>query len=264
MEKSYPAWPVAAIRRFLDYVEQNERLLHLSMQGISQLQALPGIVEAIANFEQGGPQERGEKNRVSLDLSKTIASFAQNEVTSGFPLLHAHTLIGTWGAFEAAIEDTLVSFLLNKPELLQQESFAKLRIPLADFELLEREERMRFLIAELERSQGFGRKIGIEKCEALLEPLGLSGPVDRDIKKDVREMNHVRNVLVHRASIADRRLIEGCPWLNLKTGELISVKHEDLVRYERALCTYVTALIYRILARLGVPPDVPSCSPLVP
>ncbi len=35
------------------------------------------------------------------------------------------------GAFEAAMEDTLVKILLNEPKLLKNQAFTKIKIPLA-------------------------------------------------------------------------------------------------------------------------------------
>jgi hypothetical protein len=56
-----------------------------------------------------------------------------------------------WGAFEAAVEDTVVNLLMNESDFLQNEAFAKVRVPLAEFEALENEERMRRLVDEVGR-----------------------------------------------------------------------------------------------------------------
>ena len=92
----------------------------------------------------------------------------------------------------------------------------------------------------------------MDGSEYLLGLLGLSGPVEENLKKTIWEMNHIRNVLVHRASCADVRLVEACPWLGLKVGEPVIVKHEALERYGSALVEYTM----QIARRLGKHYDV--------
>ena len=43
-------------------------------------------------------------------------------------------------------------------------------------------------------------------------------------------MHDIRNVLVHRASKADRRIDEGCPWMKLTMGQQIVVNTEMFMR----------------------------------
>jgi hypothetical protein len=144
---------------------------------------------------------------------------------------------------------------MNEPELLQKEAFAKVKIPLADFEVLEKEERMRLLVEEIDRSQNLGRKHGVERFEGLLERFDLSGSVNAEIKRDVWEMNHVRNVLVHRRSLADRRLVQACPWMGLKVGSKVVITHKALYRYAHALYLYVINIHYRLGDKYGVDLD---------
>jgi len=73
----------------------------------------------------------------------------------------------------------------------------------------------------------------------LLELFDLSGTVDGEIKKVMWEMHHVRNVIVHRASCADDRIVEACPWMNLKRGQHIEIKRTMLPRYQKALFLYL-------------------------
>jgi len=246
-----PDYALDPLEAFIAYIKESDRLLHVSMRGISALRGMPRAIEVLAAV-RSGDESRSEEDGSSLARAKADAAFAEKECEAEFPLLHAHTLVGDWGAFEAAVEDMVVGLLLNEPELLQSEALAKVRIPLAEFETLEKDERMRLLISELERNQGLGRKQGVDSFEALLERVGLSGSVDAEIRKVVWEMHHVRNVIVHRGSLADRRLVKGCPWLGLKVGDKVAVTHESLGRYAEGLCSYVIALVYRLGVRYDV------------
>ena len=224
----------------------------MSMQGIGALRGMPGLIKALKAFPSHEDQEATSEVHVTLEEATRHAEFAQKEFDAGFPLLHAHTLVGLWGALEVAIDDLLVGILTNEPILLQSDFFAKMRVPLADFEMLEKEERMRLLIRELGRTPGAGRKQGVDQFEALLSHFALSGNVERQVKQDIREINHVRNVIVHRGSLADRTLTEGCPWMNLKIGDKVLVTPVSFRRYSHALESYVLEITYRVGYRYGV------------
>jgi hypothetical protein len=289
MATDIPDYAAEPLRGFLAYWKESMRLLHLSMQGISMLRGMPTLVEVLGTIdskrsthgtvddEMAGMAPFAEKfgtinsrqdagdvdaevtrksdTTLSLERAKEDAAFAQKEFDTGFPLLHAHTLVGCWSALEAAIEDMVVGMLLNEPELLQTDSLARVRIPLAEFEALEKEERIRLLVSELGRGQGLGSKHGIDSFDALLERIGLSGSVDAETKQTAWEMHHVRNVIVHRNSLADRQLVKGCPWMGLKVGDKVVVTHQSLGRYGAALCSYVLAISYRLGTRYGVDVD---------
>lgn len=221
------------------------------MQGISTLRGMPNLIKALRPWQPPG-ESRADKKRISLKRAQNYATFAEKEITSGFPLLHAHTLVGAWGALEAAIEDMLVGLLMNEPELLQGGAFARIRISLADFQTLDKEDRMRLVLEEVGRGHGTATKHGVDTFESILDHFSLSGAVGPKIKKNIWEMNHVRNVIVHRASVADRRLVASCPWMKLAIGDKVLIRHEILHRYIHALYEYVRLIVHRLAKRYDV------------
>src|ERR1700731_2179596 len=178
MSKRVPEYALQTMKDGLSYVNEAERLLQMSIKGVSGLRGMPSIIEVLAKVEAMDPDDGQPKHRFPIEQANEFAQFAQKEIDSGFPLLHAHTLVGIWGAFEAGVEDMLVGILINEPELLQDQAFGKVRISLAEFEVLDKEDRMRLLLEELARAQGTTRKQGVDKFEALLDRFQLSGPLD--------------------------------------------------------------------------------------
>jgi hypothetical protein len=212
-----PEYASKPLQSFLSYQQECSRLFECSMRGMSLL----------------------------LDTPDPEATFVKQECLNDFPLLHAHTLVGCWGAFEAAMEDLGIGLLMNEPRWLQNEAFPKLKIPLAEFEILEKDERMRLLIQELQRSQ---YKRGTASFEHVLNQFQLSGKVDPRIKQTIWEMLNVRNVIIHRGSVADRR-VERCPWMELQIGQPVVVTHSMLASYADALSWYVRLLIEQLSER---------------
>jgi hypothetical protein len=145
--------------------------------GISVAKAIPEVMETMGKMVL--QDELSDPNKVDLHLPtiEEVAAFAAQELEAGFPWMHAHTLVAFWRALEVGIEYMTVGMFMNEPLLLQNETFSKLRIPLAEFEMLEQEERMRVLVVEAERGSGLGRRQGVDAFEGLLQHLGLSGEV---------------------------------------------------------------------------------------
>ena len=257
MAKSFPRYIADPLYGFLEYLHETTRLLHMSMRVISRHMALPNTIKVLRDTDntQYSVEEaarRKEEYVEELKAAKDSAEFAEKEIKNGFPLLNAHALVGLWGAIDSAVEDALVGTLMHEPDLLRSEAFARLRIPLAEFETLERDERMRLLVQELRRGQPPDQAQGVEALERLLSHIGLSGDVSPKTKKAMWEMQNVRNVIVHRGSIADRRLIKHCPWLGLKVGDEVKVPHTAIHKYDAALHDY----LYTIIKRLAVKYDV--------
>jgi hypothetical protein len=231
-------------RRLLKYFEDANGLLVLCMNGISTITKTVPLVKAL--MDQSPNIDSDEKEK-SVNKARIRAELAQSEIDKGFPLLHANTLVGTWGALESTIIDFLIIWLINEPTALKREEFSKIKIILAEYETLEAEERMRFLINELERSLRSKFKDGISRFEAILSIFDLSGEVDENIRKTLYEMFHIRNVIVHRASIADRKFIKACPWLGYSIGDSVRVSHDDWSqRYLPAVVEYSAQIIERV------------------
>src|SRR6266571_9297408 len=253
--REYAAQPLS---RFLEYWEDSRRLLEVSMTGMSALKDIAVVLEQVrlfvAKIGLGSPNTSQKDLLSNLQKAERDAAYSQKEIDAGFPLLHAHTLVGAWGALEAAIEDMLVGILLNEPRHLQDPSLGKIRIPLAEFEALEKEDRMRLLIEEIRRNNPSGRKNGNVTFESLLERFLLSGPVNADISRDIWEANQVRNVIVHRNSIADRHLVKSCPWMKMNIGDKVIITSQQIDRYGHALCEYVATILRRLEVRYGVDP----------
>lgn len=233
------------LARLGEYITEADRLLTLCMAGFGTLSQMAPLAEALEDLEGLSGDSESREGRDMEDIHQR-AAFAQAEIDRGFPLLHAHTLVGAWGALESTILDFMVAWLLVNPAVLQRPDFKKVKIPLADFEALDREERMRYVVDTVERDAGTQFKAGVTRFEGLLALIGLSGPVDDDTRKHLHEAFQLRNVIVHRAAIADRRFVEACPQLGYKVGEKVVISHEAWLKYRNAIYRYATAVIRRV------------------
>lgn len=255
MADRVPAYAIAPLKAFLKYLVSTMQFLDLGVRGISILTGMPALVERLAvPVRDNNPHEwKEEEYQANLKKARETAAFAEAESKSGHPFFHEFVLVGLWGAMEAMIEDLVVALISNEPSLLGNEHFSKIKIPLADYETLDKEQRMRFLVNEVQRTLRTNQRQGVNAFEPLLDCVGLSGEVTEGAKKSFWEMNHFRNVIVHHRSEADRILVAACPWFGLKVGQRISVTAENMNHYTTMLAGYGLDMVVRLGKRYDVP-----------
>ena len=252
MQNSQMRWARVPFDHFIQFVQETHRILLMSMRGISGLQAMPGLIRALAPVEACARDQQVESHNDDLEEATQMAAFAKAEAESGFPLVHAHAIVGMWGALEALIDEVVSCWLVHVPELLQQDAILRIRLPLARFHLLDEEDRMGLVINELKREAKTAFKPGVAGFEDVLSMIGLGGPVEEEDRRALLEMRVVRNLWVHRRGVADRRAVDACPWADFAIGQRVQITHPLYHRYHDAIQNYVLTLINRVRRKIGL------------
>ena len=93
----------APFRRCMDYLKDSDRLLNLTLDGVSQVARSADFAEKIRQYElkwgpldPAGPAPDSQEVEERLALLKERSAFAQQEKNRGFPLLHAHAVVEVW------------------------------------------------------------------------------------------------------------------------------------------------------------------------
>jgi len=202
----------------------------------------------------GESEERIADEKRTLDACRQMAKAAQGEIYSGFVTLHSQSIVALWGTLDALVEDLLTAWLRNEPKVLQAREFQKIKVPVSKYEFFDEEQRAAFVIRELTRSLNADLKRGIGRFETVLAVVGINGKVDEPFRRDLFELSQVRNILVHRAGIADEIFCSNCPWVGVKLGDAISMDHDVYVRYYKAVHVYMFELMNRVEVHQGGEP----------
>ncbi|MEU6001562.1 hypothetical protein ABZ837_27515 [Streptomyces sp. NPDC047197] len=192
------------------------------------------------------------------------ARFAKSEKERGFPLLHGQALMGMWGALEAFIEDFCVACMESFPDSLRSANVKKIKITLSDFMKLSESDRLRYLVTEIQRERKVGLRSGVAVFEDLLNSIEingkpqsrLGGEVDRKVRDILYEGQQIRNALAHRGGIADRRLCDACPNLQLVPGRQVLLSLDYIETFDAAARVYALTIMNRVLSLVGMPPVV--------
>jgi hypothetical protein len=237
--------------RFGLYLVQVDNLVTLTNRGVRHVVGYPGLLEMFKT-DKGDPAWDADERR--LVGAKKMARLAQEEIAKDFPLLHSHAVIGMWGALEAMVEDLAVSWLEHNPAALSVPAVSKIRVPFAEFQGMDQQDRLRFLVAELQRELRVDLKSGATKFELLLTTLGLGGPVDKRIRDVLYETQNLRNAFAHRGGVADRRFIANCPQFQYCIGDEIKVDTNYFSHILNGLLMYDQTVLNRCRAIDGLSP----------
>lgn len=170
-------------------------------------------------------------------------------MASGFAILHAHSLLGLWGALECYVDDILRFGIEYFPELLSGDAFIKVKVSVSV--IVDPDVNPIDVIAlELGRQTKADLNQGIGRFECVLKPVNLDGAVPKVVVDAVYEAQQIRNVWAHRGGVADARFVEKCSQLKPVIGERFDLSVADYERLSNGLEAYGLIIINRILKAL--------------
>jgi hypothetical protein len=235
-------WATQAFKDFIDHQERLMEVLDLSRRGIYMTTTAPRLIAAVANVEgiMGEPDVTKK-----LDNAKSYADFAQREIDNDFPILHSQAVVSLWGALETLTLTVVADWIVNRPEILHKEPWLSLKVKVGEYEKYDTEQKALHLAYSIDQVLSGPMKGGVTRFESLLKTIGLKGGVSKEVRKDLLELQQIRNVIVHKRGKADRKFCEACPWLALIPGAEISVTSQKVEDYYLATHNYVLELIVR-------------------
>lgn len=244
---------IEILKSFSSRFHEIDTLLKASVSSISREINSVDLVKALADLDKYDTKSDkiSKEYEENIKNAEYIAKFAKEQVDSGFPILYANAVIAMWTSLETLIEDILYHQFINNPKYLKSEIILYIKIPLVEFEELDKDERLRFIINELARQTKSDLKHGIARFEVLLEVVALGGPVTDELRKDIFELWAVRNLLVHRFGAVDRRFKNLCPWITVGNGEQFKINMDLYFRYHKAIADYAIEILIRDMVLRG-------------
>lgn len=241
------------IRELEIFVGVCRTALHQAVKSVEAIDLRRKIAEMLE--QEPDFKSESELNDAKEHAAK-VSEFAGNQSKDGLPYLHSLCAVRLWALVEATIDELVVHSLLTPSEYYDQKVLAKLKGPLIEFRSASPDEQAEFLAETLKQLVDAPLKIGAGKFEALLDPVALGGTIKDIVRRNLFELSQIRNIIVHKSGKADRRLVEACPWLNLKKGDNVHVTHKMFECYRLAVYWYMIALRSRIEARYNIENDM--------
>lgn len=216
-------------------VKELQEFTQMTRNAIHETTGMPRLVKVLARTNK--------KHEAEIEPAEQLAAVAKTEIESGFATLHGINVVLLWGALESTIRDFLVVWLTKYPEARQITEIAKLKVRIGDYDILDFEDRMRYVLGLLERENGSALRPGIARFTQLLHFVGIVPKIDDKTKNTLLEMASVRNVIVHRAGIVDQRFLDLCPSSGWPLGGEIGVTSKQLNDYVSSIADFVESIV---------------------
>lgn len=186
--------------------------------------------------------------------AEEVQAFAAEQQTQGYPYLYELATIKLWSLLEHCVDELVIHGLDDLSLCTDQEMVRSIKGPLLDFVEASEELRAEFLAGELKQLTRSRLKVGVGAFESVLDPVGLGGGVDADVRRTLLELSQVRHLLVHKLGIIDTRFATSCPWLGLSPKKRLVIQRVQYDEYVLGCHWYLLELNQRMSAREGIEP----------
>jgi hypothetical protein len=241
--------PLRILRDLLDSLQHWHHLLY-AFRFSAMLCNTEGVVKSLAKY---GVSELATSGKDAKEITPGERAFIGEALTilnseekNGYSFLLAQATITAYSYLEAAIKSLVVGHFSNQEQLTENEALKAVQVPFAAFRTWSEEEQYEYVFQQYERVVGAGLKGGIKRFECLLEPIGLSGPRGEAVDEGIYELAQVRQLLLHKNGVVDKKFAEACPWFSSQLGRKLAITPEMFDNYNHAVMEYIATLIKRI------------------
>jgi hypothetical protein len=244
-----------AIHRASYELHQLEMFVSICVQALDKsTQALQMLEVAQRLAKQANLSDHILSEEDLAEVKKRVSKFeefAKQQKDDGFPFLFGLAVVRLWSILEALIDGLVVDFLRKPDTCKDKELIYSLKGPLLEFMTASPDQQADFLTERLKDAVKAGLQPGIGRFEAMLDPIGLGGGIDTNVRRVLFELSQVRNAIVHKGGITDKRFVENCSWLDLKVGAPLKINSNDFHLYTMSTYYYAVELRRRIQIFLG-------------
>jgi hypothetical protein len=167
-----------------------------------------------------------EEFQNALEAAADLEAFATEQSDSGFSYIYELGVVKLWSVLENAI-DQLALERLADPAVREREPITTLEGPLLQFAGATADEQAEFLLSKLKILVKASLQRGAGRFEALLNAVGLGGPVDDAVARALVDLSESRHVIVHRGGIADKQFVSRCPWNPVAVGQKLRITQRE-------------------------------------
>jgi hypothetical protein len=228
--------------------------MHATLRGFQMIENMDLLYEALHKADA-----LLEKNKEDIERRKrgeaqyrAILPFVQKENKSGYFTVISQFTLTLWVGLEAAVTDTVIAVMKNRPQILMEEPFSSIKITYGAFMNLDEQQLRYVVLSQIENRQEIKGAQGVDRLEKLLALANLSGPVSKKTKRDILELYAIRNLIVHRRGITDPTFRRICSWRRDQVGQPVKLSRRHFRRYEAATMNYVIAVANRLRTACGL------------
>lgn len=228
-------WIVGPLHECVTFLAVEKAMGNVVARALEVLPLVPKLVK-LAEPEiarKAGPAGVAHFRALTAD-HLDLSGWPERLSVDDFSLTNVHTLVSLWSAIEVLVENLVVITLVNDQATVEAAG-REVKVPASGG--LPSEAEARRIFKSLERKARSGRCV-LEGCDWLLALCDIKRQPGSDVAQRFKEINELRNCILHRAGIADGRLSEAAPSLALQPGDAIRISRKQLDGYYDAMSTF--------------------------
>lgn len=173
-------------------------------------------------------------------LGKEAEEISQND----FELVNRHAFISIWGAFEAALEDTIFFLLAHSDDPIADLAVFGVTYKKQNFDATEKN--ISSQVRRIEQAARKRHKSNVGEAYAwIFAEFNLPINHSRINESSLEEANAIRNCILHNSGIVDERAAQVSSLATLE-GQKINVTKSKYLQYYQAVSQFLTGLLETI------------------
>lgn len=248
-----PGWVVGPVGWAIQYVAQETAQAALIHRSLGLMEGHKTMIAVYRKLAAAHDQKDLLK---TLDLFEKELDGLDEEAAklreTGYDQINSHALVAIWGAVEVAVEDTVVGALRATTKTLEDLQDGGYKVKL-DVSTTPSEAEARKLYRSLEGQTK--ESMVANRWSILLRAVGVPISDDGLPVELLEEVNQLRNCILHRGGIIDRRAAEKAPGLSDQVGTKIVIDQDRYLEYYGAVTTYLIAMAEAATKSKHLPTD---------
>jgi len=217
------------LKRSLVHIEMGRPLLLFASKQLAEISE-PSTMAALSRLLTEAPIQE----EWAMELRST-----------DYAALNAHSLVSIWGVLESCLENLVVLILTNDSGVLQKLASAGVKVDPSKVSHLLCEEEARTFYQKIENHARVKGNV-VLTYEAVLALFGLSAACPQHTDS-LLEANALRNCIMHRGGIIDKKAISQAPQLNQWLGKKYNLSSDSYLKYHDAVGAWLTSLLGSII-----------------
>jgi hypothetical protein len=188
---------------------------------------IPKLIDYLTK-DGAPPLSEAAKQVIEYDVESI--KWGTGQEADYLPYLHGIAIVKTCSVLETAVDDVALALLSDRNYWPKLEGLAKLRankVELLTLLQMSHTQQTTYLLAEIKKEVASSYQVGAGRYEAILNFVGLGGPIPEIVSRSLLELLETRHLLVHRRGVVDGKFVGRCPWRGVEVDQELKLSRLD-------------------------------------
>lgn len=184
---------------------------------------------------------KDDTQSMNEELAKVVelAVCADSHADTGFTYFYQLVTTKVWSLLETMADEVVFEALHDYRNPRVADALSALKGDIGPILTLEARDLRSYIVSKIKENTRARLKDGVGRFSAMLDAVGIHGPIDDVLRRVLCELGAVRNVIIHSNGNADKQFLDRCPWLGRDLGDPIQPRSGEFSLYWLAAGVFV-------------------------